>query len=918
MKHNINAPDEVYTGFSRGEWTLAFGLIVLALFVIFPDLFLFKSSPMAGDPQTIKDPTVSWGAFMPAFREFRYELLNHGNILWSNLRSLGQPMLGNGVQGAPLFPLNLVLVGLPDHIYWSVMPLLRLSLIGLACFALARQVFGLSFLASLVFALMAGLNLNVIRWLNHPWSNGLLAGLWYLYCCARLVQTKAHNRRLCIGLVISVFALITCGFPEASALAALMSLIIFIAVCGNQLRHGGWRHLKHPIWLISVAHVVGLSLSSVQIFALVEYVNFSDAWSLREGYISQGYELDRARGYWLSQLTVFNLGNVQWGFLVFSIGLSGLTLALLGFFHFCAKAQAGHRILGTAFIFMMALFVAKNFLLSETLESIFGLIPILAESHFPHYFSPLFYFGLAFFAALGVEYLRAPASKPWFGLILILITASVTCYCLNLYIRELTFLKFNSISAWLANLQYAKTAVVFIIMLIVVVGSYGFIKKPQHRTLLLAGLPLLALFFELNYSLVKRFDSTDHYFIRVKPEISTLLPSLASKAKLPKHELREHQSFGSHAHFGLATIDNGVSAILPSNIRRVRGSLFNTKYGGYYPLETPMYPWSYAALSTNISSISATPFRTPPDWQPGESNWQVQPRVIPKEGKNYTLMRNPLFLTGTVQAVTNRYPNPEVWLQIITEDQTKWLQANIGGITGIAAQGEKELRQIHWRMRIPEAWLEAKAYQVVIRVRDSVDFHYFDSKPFTLDLTDAPPATSQKLLASSDDQTSLFYLNEAALPRAYVASSCDYFSDKEAIQHSFASSDAVIKGHVALLTDTSDTVDCSNYQNTLTRVPIIKDSGSNIELQKIKGPALLVLNDMHYPGWQARDSLSGEGIDIQNANIAFKSIYLPDAKQYKIQFTYQPQWLNWVYLLLIFSGILSLLLFHMTKRSRFA
>jgi hypothetical protein len=66
---------------------------------------------------------------MPAFREWRYELLNHGNILWSNLRAFGQPMLGNGVQGAPLFPLNLLLIGLPDSLYWSLMPLLRLVLI---------------------------------------------------------------------------------------------------------------------------------------------------------------------------------------------------------------------------------------------------------------------------------------------------------------------------------------------------------------------------------------------------------------------------------------------------------------------------------------------------------------------------------------------------------------------------------------------------------------------------------------------------------------------------------------------------------------------------------------------------------------------------------------------------------------------
>ena len=181
-----NSPKSFY------ENLLAFALLVFSFAIIFPELFFLRLTPMGGVPSAIKDPAVSWAAFMPAFREFRYELLENGKILWSNLRSFGLPMLGNAVQGAPLFPLNLALIGLPDHLYWSVMPITRTILIGLGTHLLCRKIFGLSLIASLCFAFLAGFNINVLRWINHPWQNGLLAGIWYTYfCCTLFLHSSA-------------------------------------------------------------------------------------------------------------------------------------------------------------------------------------------------------------------------------------------------------------------------------------------------------------------------------------------------------------------------------------------------------------------------------------------------------------------------------------------------------------------------------------------------------------------------------------------------------------------------------------------------------------------------------------------------------------------------------------------------------
>jgi len=262
----------------RNEIFLGLVLLTAIFAFIFPDLFLLRRSPMIASPLTLKDPTVSWSVFMPAFREFRYEFLEHGNVLWSNLRGLGQPLLGNSVQAAPLFPMNLALVWLPDWLYWSVMPMLRTTLIGLGAYLICLRVFKLSFIASLSFALFAGFNIDVLRWMNHPWQNGLLAGIWYTYFCC--VMFSGQKKSLIafygcwLGLIVSIIGMATNGFPAASALSAMFALIVFLGFLINN-----WVEIRHSFFksliLIVIAHVVGLAVSATQIFALLEFMDVS-------------------------------------------------------------------------------------------------------------------------------------------------------------------------------------------------------------------------------------------------------------------------------------------------------------------------------------------------------------------------------------------------------------------------------------------------------------------------------------------------------------------------------------------------------------------------------------------------------------------------------------------------------------------
>ena len=80
---------------------------------------------------------------MPGLKVLLYEILEHGNFLWSSLKGLGMPVLGNEVQEAPLYPLTLALLWVPEPYFWNSFVSLRWLLLGSGGFLLAYRVFGL-------------------------------------------------------------------------------------------------------------------------------------------------------------------------------------------------------------------------------------------------------------------------------------------------------------------------------------------------------------------------------------------------------------------------------------------------------------------------------------------------------------------------------------------------------------------------------------------------------------------------------------------------------------------------------------------------------------------------------------------------------------------------------------------------------
>ena len=874
---------------------------------------------------------------MPSFREFRYELFEHGNILWSSLRGMGQPMLANGVQSAPLFPLNLALIGLPDQLYWSVMPLLRILLIALGCYVICRHCFGLSITASLVFAIMTGLNLNVLRWINHPWSNGILAGVWYLYFNCRLLSAMQLRRRtlalLCCGLVISVAGMLTAGFPEASAVSAILITPLFLAVLINN-----WSTYKpqfrRAFTLIIACHIIGFLLCSIQLFALFEYISYSGTFELRKGYIGRSFTPEQVQPYWLSQFSIFWLSPTQRTYINFNTGMLGLCLTLIGIVALLTTLRRKQNfIISIAFVCLMWLFVAKSFGWSSGLEWIFANTPVLAQSHFPLYFSPLFYFGVAFFAALGAEFLvdrygQRVQRKWWLALFWLGLAALIV--------------KLVTVSTWVMNgvpaidvWQVHKRGDGFnnlIIFIAVVSILIALALIPVRQTLQrVSGVVLiLALVIEMGATLQKNYADIDSETLFRSPATTELISKAVAQAPLPLHELRSNDQIGYYAGLGLATIDNGISAMLPADQRLVRRILFHTQYGGYLPLEAPRQEWSYDVLSSNILVVHETPSLTH-DWRSHEPQPEINPTLLEWDRAIQVMRDNPLILQGIASGHFTQNGHPEIWVRLQNGEQVAWIKAQTSRHKTLGISNGRHHLQSDWQIHLPTYWITAQSYQFSLRLVDSDNNEYADTATENLTLRrqyhfDEPTLPAAKfamapglqLLASSADNNHHVYYRPSALPRAYTADSCQVMHDEQQILAFLRESDAAAKGVVALQnTDMGEPVDCASLQSDFHRVPITADRGSSLSLENITGPALLILNDQHYPGWQAYDSLSGDRLPIHSANLTSRAVFLPEPREYQINFAYRPWWLVWVKVFLL-AGLLCMLGLMLIIFKRFA
>jgi hypothetical protein len=137
-----------------------------------------------------------------------------------------------------------------------------------------------------------------------------------------------------------------------------------------------------------------------------------------------------------------------------------------------------------------------------------------------------------------------------------------------------------------------------------------------------------------------------------------------------------------------------------------------------------------------------------------------------------------------------------------------------------------------------------------------------------------------------------------ALSRAYLASRCIVSGGLDQSRELLAP-DRIQLGSVAVEGQSpAEQSWCESFAGALENVGIREDQGSVVTLEEVRGPALLVLNDSYYPGWQAVDRITKQPLEIKPANMNFRALLLTESRPYAVEFRYEPAWLPYVYALM--------------------
>ncbi len=925
---------------------VGFGLFISIVLVccFYPDFVLFQSTPMHSSGWELADPIVSSDSFKPSFRVFQYELFTNKNILWSSLRAMGLPILANDIQIAPLFPLTLLLSWMDENVFWNVFVISRIILMSLGSYLLLRKFFNFQKLPTVFFLLSFIYTLYVMRWINHPWQNGLLAGIWYLYfLCLISIQGSGYTFKrffVFVGLVWSVFSMVTCGFPEAAVMSAVLVILTYIPLIINftYKKKISWKAYLQDLIL---AHVIGFALSSYQIFSIIELLSLSESFR----YVgSNRYPVADLLPFFAENLTQFRdagpelfkdsrtfLGLITTTFFLIGFGGSLKNIRRIGF------GEVGAILCGVFIV--LKLFAIGPLWFNE----IFVKLPVLRETYFYVYFFSIFLWFYAFFAAKGFQVFlnshtvmfpdRLTHLRVWM-IITPLLVFLLVCLAAPIATKE---------SLWnLLVVENNYTLIkVLLIYFIAVVAIHVYLsceEKNLIKNALAISLVVLAI-VESSTTLPKNFTTwkTDQ-----NPQLQYLLNQLKEK-NIPLTESRIIDRVGTYVSSGLATIDTGAVPLLPLRTKIFRINFFDTLVAGHYPIDRPKNLYSWGITSTNIRSFDRyhgggeAHF---PDWSSmhklkgGELYFDVLNYNGKKIDKKSTVelsgtRKDYFYLRGwAIGLKAQGLENTAVY--IVFKDNDREIVVPTRKIKRVDVAryfGDEKFLNAGWDSYISSSVLKDGTYKIVIRFVDTIQKTYYEK------ITD-----SVILFRKSDNtfkphpffdyhgQNKNFlgilgqfyiYLDSMAMPRAYSPSKCQAINDINVVLQSFRPTPTFEHGKVFVekLSEEEKRI-CTAYKAEVSRVPILKDRGKEVLLEKVIGPTIIVLNDNLYPGWKAIDTVENIPLEIKPTNITFRSVILPEKRKYQILFKYQPEWLLFARLLIIFGICIFVSVFALTVKNK--
>ena len=902
--------------------------IAASLAVIYlPKISLFLSTPMLPVNHELQDPTVSFLSYDPGYRLFQYELFNNKNIWWSNLRGMGLPILGNEVQTAPLFPLVLLLVWVPFEYFWNAFVLLKVILLGVGTLLISRDLLRLKWLSAIFFTILFVYNLYVIRWMNHPWHNGLLAGVWYIYFLGRSVDVFQPNSNdkwisVVLGIAVTAYSMLTCGFPESSAMMAILTVLVL----GPYLIY---MIIKKKItvlrWIICVAtgHAIGFAVAAPQLFSLFEFLSLSER-SVRGGFGLRQYGWSdflpflAERIIPLSEKQSFIFQNNA----IYS-GIIPLYFFILGILYLLLRPKE-KTIWVFSSILCIVFILFKFFPFSSLFNTVIGSLPILRDCHFFVYFFTPFIFFYSYLSAIGFEkqVLIAPqlnvikrykyiAIIIGFIVVICLLTA-LLLYSNNQDTISLIFQNKNKLILWLSMF--------LIVIILCLIQIHSALKNKINIVTYVVGILIIfTLVIESKTMLNLNFPDRNIFNSNLRSKTEQLI-NVLKENNLPAHEVRIIDSFGKYISQGVATIDDGAPPILQERLARFRRATFNVGSGGYLPIKGPKFDHSWEMASVNLMNDDIYYGSTKPvvDWsilKKGDGGKTIVDSLSfgeeRQKGSQFWYSGNKgdyIQVSGwSVDSIIKSAEKTKVYLVFVKSDTEitvptiKTVRADVAGYT-------KNPQYAHcgYTARIHASLLEPGEYEIILRtIRGDQNSYYEHTPGYELNvISTRSNGHHSRLKYLTNFENKYLYLIQGALSRAYRPERCSY-TDDIVQSNEFIKRPGFTPGTVILeeLTAKERSI-CKNLNGPLQQVRILKDEGKSLELENIRGPGIVVLNDNYYPGWQAYDKLTGERLPIRPANLTFRALVLDLEKEYQIRFKYAPEWQIICYLL-VCMGIIS-------------
>lgn len=577
------------------DFAFAFLVTFLIILLSYPAFISFSQTPMIQTSWELQDPAPSLGSFLPGQQVVRHELLNHQNILWSNIRNMGAPILANEISAAPIFPLTLIFFWLPQYLFWTCLIVSRLLLMGAGSVLIARQILGFNRTASVVFSLAFIFNIHVLRWMNHSWQNGLTAGIWYIFCLAKMSEASTNEwgkKRfyLFLGTSLSVYSLLTCGFPEASALCAILTILTFTVPFLAQIYK---KELVVSRFLFDgvASHIVGFGFASIQIFSLVEYISTMPSFRTAIGIVQ--FDSLSVFKTTLSPFTYMPPSGPlihYFGFIPVFLFIWGLAYTL-----FYPKKINRYDI---AALSAGAFYLLKLFPFWPDFNQFIGTLPVLKSSWFIVYFLPILLWFFSYYCAKGAHFIFSLADlRNREGLFL--------RYLTTIGASILTLFLIINVAGKAPIIRFGVTArlgIIFVIFLGLMSHILGRVTLPKltppPKLQMTCALLLFLLIAEGVLSRPRAFMEISKLGSEYKnEETSAKILKLLKEKKIPVAEVRERGSWAVYGAAGIGSVDNGTPAIQPARTLALRTNFFKTIWGGLMPIEGETTPYSWQLTS---------------------------------------------------------------------------------------------------------------------------------------------------------------------------------------------------------------------------------------------------------------------------------------------------------------------------------